>query len=120
MTGISTSTATKAPKLKGIPPFCPKCDAEGSPFVLSARAIEQQFRGETFRVTAPFYACRSCGFEILGEAQFEQLALLTHAAYRVKHNLLSPSQIRAARKSRGMTQTQFAQFLGVSVASVKR
>jgi DNA-binding transcriptional regulator YiaG len=41
-------------------------------------------------------------------------------AYRTKHKLLTSDEIVASRKTLGMTQRQFADYLSVGEASIKR
>jgi transcriptional regulator with XRE-family HTH domain len=49
-----------------------------------------------------------------------EFALRLSDAYREAHNLLTSSQIKDRRVDLGMSQQQFAQYLGVGVASIKR
>lgn len=81
---------------------------------------EQEYRGEVFRVKAPGYECRQCGFRVLGPGHLEVLCKATSDAYRLKHNLLTSAQIVERRKAMKMTQAHFAKFVGVGVASLKR
>lgn len=55
-----------------IPDFCPACDAADKPFKLVQRPTEQDFLGETFRVTSPALQCRHCGFGMLGPGHLGQ------------------------------------------------
>ena len=119
MAGISTSIVMKAQKNK-LPHACPKCEATDSPFAPTEHEVVQEFRGDTLKVQAPLMACRNCGFEILSEGQLDELARRTREAYRKRHNLLTPPQIRAGREKLGMTQEEFAKHLAVGPASVKR
>jgi putative zinc finger/helix-turn-helix YgiT family protein len=99
--------------------FCTRCGSEE--FAPKPDAVlEQEFKGETFNVTTPAMACAKCGELALTDAQLEELRRRTADAYRKKHNLLTSAQIRAMREALGKTQHQFAAFLRVGEASVKR
>ena len=99
--------------------ICIKCDNEE--FVKKSNAtIEQEFRGEQLRVKTTAMACTKCGWTTLTLKQTDELRRLTADAYRQKHGLLTSAQIRSLRKSLAMSQRDFAAFLGVGEASVKR
>jgi putative zinc finger/helix-turn-helix YgiT family protein len=101
------------------PPVCPSCDGEGT-FRDRECDIEQQFRNETFSVHAACAECHACGFRILLRGQTDALRQKTADAYRMKHGLLTSSQIRELRASRGLSQKDFAELVCVGVASIKR
>lgn len=103
-----------------IPDFCPACDATDKPFKLVQRPTEQDFRGETFRVTSPALQCRHCGFGMLGPGQLDALRAATHDAYRREHGFLTSGEILARRKAMGLSQKRFAEYLGVGSASIER
>jgi putative zinc finger/helix-turn-helix YgiT family protein len=82
--------------------------------------IEQEFKGEVFQIQMPVLACSKCGWTTIDLQRADELRKLTGDAYRKKHGLLTSEQIKACRKLIGMTQREFASFLGVGEASVKR
>jgi putative zinc finger/helix-turn-helix YgiT family protein len=82
--------------------------------------IEQEFRGELLKVHAPAMACSKCGWVTVGLRQLDTLRRRTADAYREQHGLLTSAQIRAFRLLLKMSQREFAVFLGVGEASVKR
>jgi len=99
--------------------ICLKCENEE--FVLKPDAVvEQEFRGETFNVVSPVMECTQCGWQSLAEGQMDELGRRTSDAYREKHNLLTSQQIKGFRTALNMSQQEFAAFLRVGVASVKR
>ena len=102
------------------PDFCPSCDATDKPFTLIQRETEQDFRGETFRITSTALQCRHCGFCLLGPGHLDALRLATHDAYRRNHGLLTRTAIISRRKAMGLSQKRFADYLGVGSASVER
>jgi putative zinc finger/helix-turn-helix YgiT family protein len=90
--------------------FLPKRDA----------VIEQEFRGETFRIQTPALACSKCEWITIDPQQADELRKRTADAYRKKHGLLTSEEIKAYRKLLRKNQREFAAFLGVGEASVKR
>jgi putative zinc finger/helix-turn-helix YgiT family protein len=99
--------------------ICIKCENEV--FAEKPNAvIEQEFRGERLKVKMTASACTRCGWTTLSLRQTEELRRLTADAYRGKHGLLTSVQIKSLRKMLGMNQPEFAAFLGVGEASVKR
>lgn len=82
--------------------------------------FEGKLKGETLEFLAPAFKCSDCG-EVLSTVEHKKIGLVALAdAYRKKHGLLTSAQIRGFRESLGMSQDQFAKFLGAGVASVKR
>jgi len=98
--------------------ICLRCDCED--FVASEAEVRQDFRGESLTVRTPVMACARCGWHTVGNDQIDDLRKRTADAYRKKHHLLTSTQIKAMRQSLNMTQRQFAEFLRVGEASVKR
>jgi len=99
--------------------ICLKCDNED--FAPNPNAeIEQEFRGETFKVVSPVMECEHCGWQVLAEGQMDELGRRTSDAFRKRHNLLTSVEIKELRMSLNMSQRQFAEFLRVGEASVKR
>lgn len=99
--------------------ICIYCDAED--FVTQPEVIiEQSYKGETLHVKTPANVCVKCGHATLTLDQADELRSRTADAYRDKHGLLTSAQIKAWRKILGMSQREFAHFLSVGEASVKR
>ena len=99
--------------------ICLKCESDD--FELKpAAVVEQEFRGETFHVQTPLMECRHCHWQTLADGQMQELGRRTADAYRKKHGLLTSEEIRALRLSLDMSQQEFAAFLRVGEASVKR
>lgn len=105
---------------RNLPPFCPACDAEGDIWERREKTVEQVFRKETFRVKAYVTECKKCGFGITRGGDSEGVVHATWNAYRKKHGLLQPREIVSRRQDMGLTQKEFAERLGVGVASIKR
>lgn len=102
-----------------MPPRCPSCGAD-SPFSSTVGTVEQEFRHETFTVEASYMACSECQFKLLASGQVDLLRRKTADAYRVEHGLLTSSELRELRTTGGYSQKQFADRVGVGVASIKR
>jgi putative zinc finger/helix-turn-helix YgiT family protein len=98
---------------------CLRCDNER--FVEKPDAVlEQEFRGELLKVRTPAMACTKCGWTTAALRQLDTLRRLTADAFRDKHGLLTSGQIKKLRCQLEMSQRDFATFLGVGEASVKR
>ncbi len=110
----------KARKPNKLPPFCFGCEAKGAVWKSEMQVVDQEFRGETFHVPAEITVCRHCGFCLAHDGQADEIARATREAYRMKHGLLTSVEIVARREKMSMSQQQFADMLGVGVASVKR
>lgn len=121
---MSIATQTTKRKTKAlkpmVPDFCPACDAVDVPFPVVMKATEQEYRGEKLTVMAPAHQCSKCGFRMLGAGHLDALCKATSDAYRQKHGLLTSAEIVERRKVMKKSQRQFADFVGVSVASLKR
>lgn len=99
--------------------ICIKCANEE--FAENPNAmIEQEFKGELVKVKMTASACTQCGWTTVTLAQADELRRLTADAYRKNHGLLTSVQIKAIRKLLGKNQREFAAFLRVGEASVKR
>lgn len=82
--------------------------------------FEGMLKGETLEFIAPAFKCPDCK-EVFSTVEHKKIGLVALAdAYRKKHGLLTSAQIRGYRESLGMSQDQFAKFLGAGVASIKR
>ena len=98
--------------------FCFKCKSEE--FATQTALIRQNFRGELLDVKTPVSVCTACAWQTLGRGQTDELRKRTAAAYREKHGLLTSALIKFIRNKKGQNQAEFAAFLGVGEASVKR
>lgn len=98
--------------------ICFKCSSEE--FEVREANIRQQFRGDDLEIPSHVSICKSCGWQTLSAGQSDGLRKLTADAYRLKHNLLTSADIVYRRTLRVMSQQDFADFIGVGVASIKR
>ena len=99
--------------------ICLRCDNEE--FVETPDVeIEQELRGELFKVRTTGQTCTMCGWVSVTPAQADELRRRTADAYRKRHGLLTSEEIRGMRRAMGKSQREFAEFLDVGDASVKR
>lgn len=104
--------------MKGDLVTCLSCDA--ADFTAKLTPVLQQFRGKSYRVMMPVRTCTMCGAVNITSKEADELRRLTADAYRQDRGLLTSSEIRWLRRQMGKSQREFAQFLGVGIASVKR
>lgn len=79
-----------------------------------------EYAGEKFLVETEAMVCPKCGYTTLNASQIDGFATRLADKYRAKHGLLTSAQIRAIRNRLGKSQEEFAKYLNVGVASVKR
>ena len=79
-----------------------------------------KYAGEQFEVSTKAMVCPACGYKTLHANQIDEFRTKLADAYRGKHRLLTSKEIREIRTLLGMTQEEFAKYLNVGVASVKR
>lgn len=100
--------------------FCPNCLEERD-----VREIREPevfvVRGEDIEVAdAMHFQCSICGNQIFDMETEERNLKAAYDAYRKKHNLLKPEEIRAIRLCCGMSQRAFAKALGWKLQTVHR
>ena len=98
--------------------ICFKCKCEE--FATKLAVVTQVVRDEQLDVETPVSVCISCGWQTLGKGQTDELRKRAADAYRQKNGLLTSAEIVSRRKSLGMSQSDFAAYLRVGEASVKR
>jgi putative zinc finger/helix-turn-helix YgiT family protein len=77
-------------------------------------------RGEGFTVEMEGLECPRCGYKTIEGSKMPEYGRLLADKYRASHGLLTSDEIRQRRKRLGLTQEQFAAYLEVGIASVKR
>lgn len=82
--------------------------------------VEHEVRGLKFTLEDVALECDHCRFQIIPPDRIEAHARKTDQAYRHAAGYLTAAEIRQARARLGMTQTEFAEYLGVGEASLKR
>ena len=96
---------------------CLRC---GSELENKVTTMEGEYAGEQYRVPAEAMVCPECGYATLHAGQTDAFSTAVADAYRKRHGLLTSSEIRKIRGDLGMSQEEFAAYLSVGVASVKR
>lgn len=89
---------------------------------MTARTAEVtgEVRGEKLTVEVEATVCDRCGFQVLTEEQSAAYTVKISDAYREQHGLLTSAELKRIRKRLRMNQKEFAEYLGVGIASVKR
>lgn len=78
------------------------------------------FKGLTITVSTPSYVCDSCNFTLTDTEQMNAFRRAVSDKYRQIKGLLTSEEIKAYRNRLDMSQEQFADYLKVGVASIKR
>ncbi|SPF49391.1 hypothetical protein SBA4_4050005 [Candidatus Sulfopaludibacter sp. SbA4] len=97
---------------------CPECDRRN--LQASVTELTGSTHGESFSIRSDALVCPNCGFKTMPVERMGEFALRVADAYREKHDLLTSGQIRERRLDLGMSQQQFANYLGVGSSSIKR
>lgn len=79
-----------------------------------------EVRGETFTVEMPGLECPACGYKTIEGPDSAEYERLLADKYRAAHGLLTSEEIRSRRNKLGISQEEFAHYVGVGVASIKR
>ena len=82
--------------------------------------LQGERQGELFDVSLRGWKCPSCNYQTVDSKQSAGFTKLVSDAYRRAHRLLTGREIKALRRRMKMTQKQFAEHVGVGVASLKR
>jgi putative zinc finger/helix-turn-helix YgiT family protein len=82
--------------------------------------VEGERYGEKVEVRADALVCPKCGLKTIDAKHLGEFTLLVSDAYRSKHGLFTSTDIKDRRLNMKMSQEQFAIYLGVGIASVKR
>lgn len=82
--------------------------------------METLLKEDQLEVIAEAFVCTKCRHEMMNTEQMANFRVLASDTYRKKHELLTSNEIVSFRKKMAMTQTEFAKYLGVGEASVKR
>jgi putative zinc finger/helix-turn-helix YgiT family protein len=97
---------------------CPTCDHDSAE--IKATRIDTQIKGESINVIVDQIVCAECGFIGMDDALMNNARRKSADTYREKHGLLTSDDIIQRRKKLGMNQEQFAEYLHVGLASIKR
>ncbi|MCM2353112.1 MAG: DUF4065 domain-containing protein [Pseudobdellovibrio sp.] len=97
---------------------CVKCGSKK--FETKQERASVEIKGEQIDYIADMDVCANCGLSVASDDQMHTSYVNASDAYRKKHQLLTSTEIIVFRSNMNMTQEQFAEYLGVGVASLKR
>lgn len=97
---------------------CPQCNKQE--FTKKTIRFTPEVKNEIVEVLSKATVCKNCEHPIMNTAQMSLLRKLATDEYRRKHALLTSSEIVNFRESLGMSQVEFAKYLNVGEASIKR
>jgi putative zinc finger/helix-turn-helix YgiT family protein len=84
----------------------------GKPMAIHTEVQTLNFRKEEFTVKQRFYLCEGSG-ERFTSTQLDELNLsLVYNAYRAKHHILSPEEIKETREKYGLSAVKMSEILG--------
>ncbi|GIU80296.1 MAG: hypothetical protein KatS3mg005_3534 [Bryobacteraceae bacterium] len=82
--------------------------------------VPHEIHGISFEVEDTVHVCDVCGFITIPWDRLRDHGRLVDATYRRLAGILTQEEIRESRRRLGLSQREFAEYLGVGVASVKR
>lgn len=97
--------------------ICLNCDQR---LVPAEVILSGEFRGEHFNIAMQGFKCEQCGYGTIHGRDSALFSRRLADAFRSRHGLLTSDEIKGARTRIGMSQGEFAVYLRVGVASVKR
>lgn len=98
--------------------ICTEC---GHKMRLTSEPIIENYRGKSFTIEGiSRHVCDCCGNDVMEIREADRLAKMLADTYAHEEGLLSPREIREARKSVGLKQKEFEKLLGVSTPTVSR
>lgn len=97
---------------------CLKCS--NTDFETKSIRFSSEVKGETVDVIVPSYVCENCHTPLMDAKQMNAYRRAVADAYCKKHGLLTSQQIIDYRTKLAMNQTEFARYLNVGEASIKR
>lgn len=98
--------------------FCAEC---GHDMRLTSEPMRETFRGEEFVVEGiERYICDECGEYSITPEMADRLTERLTREYARRHGLLTPGEVRDARKALGLRQSEFEKMLGVTAPSASR
>lgn len=98
--------------------ICNKCNSNN----LTEKIIRtvQQVKGEEISFITPAMVCNDCEAVLFTTKQMNSLRKKAADEYRLKYNLLTGDEIKEYRNKLSMSQSNFADYLNVGEASIKR
>lgn len=99
--------------------YCMKCG-----FIENYKNINKiktyEINGEKITCEVNVKICMVCGEELSGEKTIDEELKIFREEYKRCHNLLTSEEIKEIRKKLGMTQKEFANYLGFGEKTITR
>src|ERR1700741_1566250 len=92
-----------------------KSPVTGKPMNLIKEKKSLEFRRESFEIVYHSYKCEDSGEEFVDEYLNDLNLNQVYNAYRVRHKLPFPEEIRQIRKKYGLSATAMSEILGFGV-----
>ena len=99
--------------------FCPSCE-EFTDVKLETRKQVFNVRGEPIEIEGEVAICQKCGSNIFDEERDSRTLERAYSAYREKHKLLAPDEIRTTREKYGLSQRALSRLLGWGEITIHR
>ncbi|MGE3262640.1 MAG: type II TA system antitoxin MqsA family protein [Bacteriovoracia bacterium] len=97
---------------------CLNCNSEK--FEEKRIRVPLEFRGETIEAIVPAFVCVKCEEPLMNDEQMSALRQEVADTYRRQNELLTAKEITDFRKRLDLSQREFAAYLEVGEASIKR
>lgn len=98
--------------------ICPNCGKKEAKVV--QRMEDFDIRGDKISVEVTFSTCTACGAEWENLAEGPDYLSAVYRAYREKHHMLQPEEIKALRKKYALTQGELTKLLGWGQVTLTR
>lgn len=99
--------------------YCERCGKEVVTDIIERRET-YTVCGEEFEVDAHVKVCVECGEEIFCEQLDANTLLSAYNAYRSRHGLLFPQEIKKIREQYGLSQKDFGKLLNCKEKTIRR
>lgn len=90
--------------------YCEACNKETETIVIQKKEIYKVL-GEEIEVEASILTCKECGEELFCEKLDNETLIKAYNAYRKKHKLLTPEEIKEIRTQYDLSQRSFSKLL---------
>lgn len=100
--------------------YCDRCGKEVETKIVERKETFDVMGEGPIEVDAQVLTCIECGNDLFCEKLDDDTLTRAYDAYRRKHNLLFPEDIRQIRESMGLAQEDFAKLLGWEEDVVRR
>lgn len=102
-----------------MPMYCPQCDKEQETKIIT-KVETFPVKGQKISITSTVRVCSSCDDEIWDPELDDENLKKAYDKYREMNGLLSPVQIKNIRMQYGLSQSAFANVLGLGEKTITR